>query len=315
VQAYAIDDPGVDPVEVGTTKRVRICAVEKTPPANLTPEKKSSFRNFLLRLQAFPGWRWFLLGALFLILLFGLTAAPSGLLGKADAIGYAVCHRIDLRSFHLGERQLPLCARCTGTFLGTIVGTILLVAFGRGRSAEWPSRRILVVLALTVVPWGLDGVNSYLSLINRLPHLYQPQNWLRLTTGTVLGLAVAAIFLPAINQSLWKNPSPAPILRNFHELALYFLAAPILISLVLVENPIILYPLAVLSSLGVLFLLTGVYTAVLLMAFRKEGQAEKWREVWPIIAGAFALALLQIYAIDAVRFQLTHTWGGFGLGG
>lgn len=271
--------------------------------------------SFLQRIRSVSIWRWLLLAALFLIILFGLAASPPGLLGKSDAIGYAVCHRIDLRSLHLGDRQLPLCARCTGTFLGTIVGALLLIAFGRGRSAVWPSRRILFVLAFPVIPWGLDGVNSYLTLFPQFPHMYTPHNWLRLTTGVFLGMAMAAVFLPAVNQSLWKSPSAVPVIRNVRELLLYFLVAPFLIGLVLLENPIILYPLAVLSTAGILFLLTGVYIALLLMLLRREGQAETWRDAWPVIAGGLALALLQIYAIDAVRFQLTHTWGGFSLGG
>jgi uncharacterized membrane protein len=249
------------------------------------------------------------------VLLFGLAASPSGLLGKADAIGYAVCHRIDVRSFHLGVRQLPLCARCTGTFLGVIVGAALLIIAGRGRSAVWPPRLVFAVLVLTAVPWGFDGVNSYASLFPQLPHLYTPQNWLRLTTGTLLGLAMSAIFLPAVNQSLWKTASPLPVLRNFRELLLFFLAAPVLIVLVLWENPIILYPLALLSTVGILFLLTGVYTAILLMIFRKENLAENFHDAWPILLAGLTIGLMQIIAIDAVRFYFTGTWGGFTIGG
>jgi len=43
-----------------------------------------------------------------LLLLGWLLNTPEGLLGKADAVGYAVCHRIEARSFHLGERPIPL---------------------------------------------------------------------------------------------------------------------------------------------------------------------------------------------------------------
>jgi uncharacterized membrane protein len=279
------------------------------PPENARPDQ-----HLFHRLRTFAGWRWIVLAVLCGFLLFGWMAAPPGLLGKADAIGYAVCHRIDMRSFHLGERQLPLCARCTGTFLGTIVGVVLLLLAGRGRSAVWPSRRILALLALTAAAWGLDGVNSYASLFPRLPHLYVPQNWLRLTTGTFLGMAMAAVFLPAVNQSLWKSPSSVPVIQNVRELLLYFLPAPLLIGLVLLENPIILYPLALLSTLGILFLLTGVYAALLLMLLRKEGQADGWRDAWPVIAGGLTLALLQIYAIDVVRFLFSGTWGGFSIG-
>jgi uncharacterized membrane protein len=281
------------------------------PPAETKPPSK----NIFLRIRDIPKARALLILALLSIILIGLLLAPPGLLGKADAIGYAVCHRIDLRSLHLGDRQLPLCARCTGTFLGTIVGALLLIAFGRGRSAVWPRRGILIVLALTAVPWGLDGVNSYASLFPGIPHVYEPQNWLRLTTGTLLGMAMAAVFLPAVNQSLWKSPSPEPVIRDFRELVLYFLPAPILIVLALTENPVILYPLAILSTAGILFLLTGVYTALLLMVLRREGLAETWTDAWPALAAGLALGLLQIYAIDIVRFQLTHTWGGFLSGG
>jgi uncharacterized membrane protein len=281
------------------------------PPAETKPPSK----NIFLRIRDLPKARALLILALLILILAGLLYSPPGLLGKADAIGYAVCHRIDLRSLHLGDRQLPLCARCTGTFLGTIVGALLLIAFGRGRSAVWPRRGILIVLALTVVPWGLDGVNSYASLFPGLPHVYEPQNWLRLTTGTLLGMAMAAVFLPAVNQSLWKSPSSEPVIRSVRELVLYFLPAPLLIVLALTENPIILYPLAILSTVGILFLLTGVYTALLLMVLRREGLAETWSDAWPALAAGLALGLLQIYAIDIVRFHLTHTWGGFSLGG
>jgi uncharacterized membrane protein len=249
------------------------------------------------------------------VVLAGWQLAPSGLLGKADAIGYAVCHRIDARSFHLGERELPLCARCTGTFLAAFLGAAFLFVIGRGRSASWPPAWIAGMLALTIIPWGLDGLNSYLTFFPQLPHLYQPQNWLRLTTGTFLGLAVATLFLPAINQSLWKEPHPEPMLRNAREFIAYISLAPLIILAVATENPIVLYPLAVLSVLGVLFLLTGVYAAVLLMLFRWEGRFILWRETWPVLLAGLTLALLQIGAIDAVRFALTHTWGGFLLGG
>ena len=249
------------------------------------------------------------------VLLAGLFLSPAGLLGKADAIGYAVCHRIAVRSFHLGERQLPLCARCTGTFLGVIVGVAILILAGRGRSAVWPSKKLFAVLLFTAVPWGLDGVNSYASILPQLPHLYEPQNWLRLTTGTLLGLGLAPIFLPAVNQSLWKAGSDVPALKSFRELLLYFLAAPVLILLVLWENPIVLYPLALLSTVGILFLLTGVYTSILLMVLRRENFAEGFRDAWPVLLAGLTIGLLQIMAIDAVRMYFTHTWGGFVLGG
>ena len=48
--------------------------------------------------------------AIFLVIL-ALAAwiyiAPPGLMGKLDAVGYAVCHRLDSHSLHAGDTQLP----------------------------------------------------------------------------------------------------------------------------------------------------------------------------------------------------------------
>ncbi len=60
-----------------------------------------------------------------IVLLFGwLLNTPSGLFGKAGAIGYSFCHRIDARSFHIGDIQFPLCARCSGMYLGALLALI-----------------------------------------------------------------------------------------------------------------------------------------------------------------------------------------------
>src|SRR5512136_1841670 len=69
-------------------------------------------------------------------LLAWLELTPPGLLGKMDAIGYAVCHQIPGRSFFLSERQLPLCARCSGMYLGACIG--LLYFFKGGKTGGLP---------------------------------------------------------------------------------------------------------------------------------------------------------------------------------
>src|SRR3990172_4039303 len=88
---------------------------------------------------------WLVFLAVGLVFLGWLLSTPSGLLGKADAIGYAVCHRIDLRSFHLGARQLPLCARCSGMYLGALVAFVGLLAQGKARFGGFPRTALLVM--------------------------------------------------------------------------------------------------------------------------------------------------------------------------
>jgi hypothetical protein len=84
--------------------------------------------------------------------------------------------------------------------------------------------------------------------------------------------------------------------------------------LVLTENPLILYPLALLSALSVFILLTMVYTMIWLMALRIENRFERISQLFPYLVAGFGIALLQIAALDYVRFLLTGTWDGFHFG-
>jgi uncharacterized membrane protein len=239
-----------------------------------------------------------------------LAATPDGLLGKADAIGYAVCHRIDARSFHLGERTLPLCSRCSGTYLGVVLTLSFFRVFKR-KASLFPPKRILFILGLFCVIYAVDGVNSYLHLIPNAPHLYEPNNMLRLTTGMFFGISLASIVYPGFNQSIWFKPDVKPSLQSMKELGILVILAGLMIVLVLIENPLFLYPAALISSAGVLILLTMVYTMVVLIITHKEAAATSWQDlIFPTIGG-LTLAILQIGVIDLGRYLLMGTWEGF----
>jgi uncharacterized membrane protein len=240
-----------------------------------------------------------------------LLGTPEGVLGKADAVGYAICHRIESHSFVIGGRQLPLCARCSGIYLGALLGVVTLVAAGRTRAGQLPPPPLLATLAGFVAVMGIDGVNSYLTFFPGLPHLYEPQNALRLVTGALHGLALAAILYPLFNGVAWRAPEDAPSLRNFRELLGLITLAGIVVALVLTEDPAVLYPLAILSALGVVLMLSLVNTIVVMYVARRDNRATSWRGLWPLALAGLALTFVEIGLIDVVRFALTGTWAGF----
>jgi uncharacterized membrane protein len=248
-----------------------------------------------------------------LIFLGWLLKTPPGLLGKADAIGYAVCHRIDLRSFYLGDRQLPLCARCTGMYLGAMLGLAYLGILAP-RKGGLPSKKLIVVLGILVAAFALDGINSFLSFFPGVPTLYQPQNWLRLLTGTGMGLVIAIALYPAFNQTVWKDWQSKPALEGMRSFVGLLLLAGFLDLLVLSGNPLILYPLALISAAGVLVLLTMVYSMFCLMVFRAENAYIRLHQLLLPLTAGFGLAILQIAVLDFARYMLTGTWNGFHLG-
>lgn len=270
------------------------------------------------RLQSVPASRWLryvLIAAALLILVTWLLNTPPGLLGKMDAIGYAVCHRIDHRSFHIGDRAFPLCARCTGMYLGALLGLVGMLVMGRGRSASMPPRWLMAILVGFMGLMGIDGINSYSHFFPNLPHLYEPQNWLRLVTGMGTGLALATLILPVFNQTVWRDWEARPVLGRFRELAFLVGAAAVVVVLVLSDNVWVLYPLAVLSAVGVLALVVALNTTILLMATRREARALGWRSAWVPLAAGLVLAIAEIGAIDAVRYAIFGTWGGMPLPG
>ncbi len=242
-----------------------------------------------------------------------LYSTPAGLLGKADAIGYAVCHRIELRSFHLGDRALPLCSRCSGMYLGAMLGFLYYFASGRGRSGLLPSRGFMAVFAAFGMAFTFDGINSYLHFFPNAPHLYEPRNSLRLVTGTLVGLGLATLVLAGFNQVAWRHWRREPALRSAHDLGWLVLLAAGLIVSILSEHPWILYPLAILSSLSVLVILSAVYTMIVLFATRRENWAVSWQNLFFPVTAGITLAMMQIAVIDLVRYLLTGSWGGLSL--
>jgi uncharacterized membrane protein len=242
-----------------------------------------------------------------------LFNTPTGLLGKADAVGYAVCHRIDERSFHIHGRQMPLCARCTGMYLGAMIGLGYQSITARKRTGL-PPWRVIAFLGLLVIAFGVDGVNSYFHLFPGFKGLYEPQNWLRLLVGTGMGVGLSAILFPAFNQSAWKDGIDRPAISGFRSLGVILTLAVSVDLLVISELSPAVYLLSLVSAGGVLVLLTIVYTMVFLMLFRHENLYERLTQMWMPIAAGFLMAILQIITLDIVRYWLTGTWSGFHFG-
>jgi uncharacterized membrane protein len=241
-----------------------------------------------------------------------LLNTPSGIVGKADAIGYAVCHRIGERSFHIAGRAVSLCARCTGMYLGAVVGMVYQSLLGRRRTA-WPRRGMLIVLGIFFIAFGIDGVNSASILFFQKPLLYQPHNTLRLITGTGMGLVMAITLLPAFNQTVWQAYSHRTALETWGQFGGLLGVSAASIILVLTENPFFLYPLTLVSAGGVVLLLAMVYTMALLMLFRKENHISGYRQLIFPATGGFLMTMTQIILIDLGRYILTGTWDGFQL--
>ena len=218
--------------------------------------------------------------------------------------GAGVCGQIPSHSFTIGGRLLPLCARCTGTYLGALLGFLGLAALRRQRASGLPPSGILASLISFIILWGVDGLNSFLNLLPNAPHLYEPHNLLRLITGILQGLALSIIVYPIFSFLLWKETDTARVIRNWRELGYLLIPAALLIRIVQTQASFLLYPVAVLSILGALAMLTLVNTMIVLIVTRRESKAESWRDaLLPLSLGLLA-AFLEISALGLLHFAL-----------
>jgi uncharacterized membrane protein len=96
---------------------------------------------------------------------------------KKNNITFALCHQMPERSFHFKGRQFPVCARCTGIFIGYF--TLPLFHFG----IIHPSFLLLILLA---TPFLLDSITQTMGL-------RESNNTLRFITGFLFGAAQVAL--------------------------------------------------------------------------------------------------------------------------
>jgi hypothetical protein len=185
-----------------------------------------------------------------------------------------------------------------------------LLALRKRKAARMPPAAVVGLLVGFIFLMALDGVNSYASLLLNRPLLYQPNNLLRLATGTLHGFALSIIVFPIFNFSLWKVPDNWPALTGFRELGLLLLVLVVpTVLLVQTELGILLYPVAILSVAGVLAILTVVNSMIIVIATRREAWAITWWDAaLPVVLG-FAAAILELAIIALLRWQFSSALG------
>jgi uncharacterized membrane protein len=244
-----------------------------------------------------------------IVLLGYLLVPPLAPLEKVNLIGYTICHQIPDRSFHLAEHRLPLCARCTGTYLGVAIGFASIALLGRWRAGEMLPTWMIVVVVGFIAAMGVDGLNSYLYLLTGHAYLYLPQNWLRAATGSLNGIALSMIVMPVFNYTLWAQPQEERPLVNGWELLGTVAVAAVVVAVVQSEPGWLLYPVALLTTVGVLWMLTLVNTMILLIVLRRDSQARTWRDALASLSMGLTATLIELTVMGTVRYLLTGTLG------
>lgn len=247
-------------------------------------------------------WIGLLLAVLLVLLFLFIKFTPAGFWNKLMAIGSAVCHQDPTHSFFIAGVQMPLCARCTGMYLGALLS--LIFHFLQGRKGSFPPRHVLIILGVLFLAFAVDGLNSFAASLNPGWALYETTNLSRLATGIGAGIVLGAVLAPLFNQTAWASWIKASVMPDGKSLA-KLLAAEVVVALAVYSGPQVLrYPAALLSILGALGILCLAYTTLVLIILHRENQATSWRDLLlPLLVGLLA-ASLQVSAFALLRVWL-----------
>lgn len=219
---------------------------------------------------------------------------------------YGVCAQRPEHSLFIAGTQLPLEARMGGIFGGFLLGLVYCLALGRARSVRFPDAPTSSALAAFVGLTALDGLNAVLYDLGR-PHLYEPDNAMRLATGLLCGFALAAFSLASVASVLWKDGEWEAPIRSLGEglagLGLLALAW----MLVVADLPYLLYPVAVLFTAGVVLAFTVANGFFL--ALTRAARADTWRQLRGPLGIALGLTGVELLALGTARAWLLAQYG------
>jgi uncharacterized membrane protein len=93
-----------------------------------------------------------------------------------------ICHRIPERTFNIHGHYFPVCARCTGFYIGAFSFFIFVYFFYVNYSTS-----LIILAVFMLIPSLLDGFTQLLSF-------RESNNLLRLLTGLIGGVGLAILF-------------------------------------------------------------------------------------------------------------------------
>src|SRR3989449_2579690 len=235
-----------------------------------------SYRTFNV-----PTWVMGILALCYLGLLAALVLLPGvSLLERLRWLDSGICAQLPGHSFYPGGQRLPLCARNTGISLGFMVTLVTLFATGRGRAQRLPTWPIIVILVLGVVGLAIDGFNSFFLDLG-MTHLYQPHNLLRLATGLATGLALASVGLPALNSLFWRESNDRRSIPSWKSLLLLVPVLVLSFFAVASQSALILYPVALLSTAGLLAVISSINLTILVALSKRDQTFRRYHELLP----------------------------------
>jgi len=230
-------------------------------------------------------------------------AIPAGnWLGRFWSVGSSVCHQIPSHSLIHNYLQFPLCARCTGLYIGCLVS--LIYYFTQGKRKSLPERPYRYALLFFFILWAGDGLNSFLNdLLNRII-LYETTNITRLVTGFGMGLVMSTALMTLFNTVVWKDAENSALLQNITQIFFYAFTSLFFGWMLLHPSKFFFNIMSLASIITVLIVISMLYMIFWVIILKKENQFKSFPQLIPYILVGLATALTQVYLLNMLRSQV-----------
>jgi uncharacterized membrane protein len=256
-----------------------------------------------------PGYRRYLFPLSFGLLLLAFFAAPWPFAHKAHAVLHGLCAQVPSHTLRLGDQPLPFDSRMTGIYGGFLVSSFYLCAQGRYKAARIPSNASIAVLALFVGAMAIDGTNS-LMLDMQMWHPYMPDNRLRLATGLLTGVALAAIVAFLLASTLWRHPVVSDaVVRAPSEIMLIVLMQAPFAAVCLFGPGFLFAPVVIFLLLAAVIALTSIMLATVVLFKRTDCTFNRAADLQASAFVALVLAVSIMLVFSGGRFLLEHSIG------
>jgi uncharacterized membrane protein len=211
-------------------------------------------------------------------------------------LGFGLCHQLPERSFFFGGLQWPVCARCTGIYLGLALAlAALFLAYRGAQHRGAPSWPFWVFFGLALLAMAYDGFSSYLG--------WRPTtNLLRLVTGIAVGGSLAVIIYTMLVGTLAKKSTNETILAAVKPTTYFAVSLLLVFPLVYAAGPVLGPVLAAMDALAIILTFTLLALIIIGLFKRFDRSVSTWRDLAVPSGLALLVGLVLIAAFAALKF-------------
>lgn len=212
-------------------------------------------------------------------------------------IGFAICHQLPERTFHIHDDQMPLCSRCTGIYLGFFI-TIVFYFFTKFIRHKKPVIPPSLPLSIISLVFMLSMIFNAISPIFGVP----TNNLARFITGILFGFSIPLFLIPAFNFSSKAKYDDEKIINTRNYIILLSIICGMIIP-VITQNNLILLIFSYISIFGLILFILLVNASLVMIVLDKVKRIKYSPYYYALLLGS-TLTGVELYLFSLMHIEI-----------